>query len=136
MDTLTIIDAEHACTVAAHIDAASVRLTPTALRTALGWELKPEGLCRDQQCIPIAADPALVNDAGVNLVRLADILARPLVLDRDERVACVGTAAAERAAQLRSLAAPDFSLPDLAGKMHALSEHRGKKVLLVAYASW
>jgi peroxiredoxin len=27
-------------------------------------------------------------------------------------------------------------LPDLSGRMHALSDFRGKKVLLVAYASW
>ena len=26
--------------------------------------------------------------------------------------------------------------PDLEGKLHSLSDHRGKKVLLVAYASW
>jgi hypothetical protein len=37
---------------------------------------------------------------------------------------------------LRSLEAPDFSLPDVAGRMHALSDHRGKKVLLVTWASW
>ena len=37
---------------------------------------------------------------------------------------------------LTSLDAPDFSLPDLDGKMHSLSEHRGKKVLLVSWASW
>ena len=30
----------------------------------------------------------------------------------------------------------DFTLPDLAGRPHRLSDHRGKKVLLVAYASW
>ena len=32
--------------------------------------------------------------------------------------------------------APDFSLPDLAGRLHTLSDYRGKKVLLIAYASW
>ena len=32
--------------------------------------------------------------------------------------------------------APDFTLPDLAGHMHSLSDYRGKKVLLIAYASW
>ena len=30
---------------------------------------------------------------------------------------------------LTSLDAPDFSLPDLDGKMHSLSDYRGKKVL-------
>jgi len=32
--------------------------------------------------------------------------------------------------------APDFALPDLAGRTHTLAEHRGKKILLVAWASW
>ena len=33
-------------------------------------------------------------------------------------------------------AAPDFTLPDSTGRMHRLSDHRGKKVLLVTWASW
>jgi peroxiredoxin len=37
---------------------------------------------------------------------------------------------------LASLDAPDFTLPDLDGHLHSLAGHRGKKVLLVAYASW
>ena len=61
---------------------------------------------------------------------------RPLAVDRDARVAYLGTSAAVRAARLTSLEAPDFSLPDLEGRRHTLSEHRGRKVLLVAYASW
>jgi hypothetical protein len=61
---------------------------------------------------------------------------RPLAVDRDERVACLGVAAAARAAALASLEAPDFALPDLAGRVHTLAEHRGRKVLLVAWASW
>ena len=32
--------------------------------------------------------------------------------------------------------APDFSLPDLSGRRHSLSGQRGKKALLIAYASW
>jgi hypothetical protein len=68
--------------------------------------------------------------------RLAAAGDRPLAVDRDEGVAYVGVPAASRAAQLASLQAPDFSLPDLAGRRHSLAEHRGRKVLLVAYASW
>ncbi|HSY78461.1 MAG TPA: redoxin domain-containing protein [Verrucomicrobiae bacterium] len=32
--------------------------------------------------------------------------------------------------------APDFELPDLDGKLHRLSDYRGKKVFLLAWASW
>jgi len=61
---------------------------------------------------------------------------RPLAVDREERVACLGLAAAARSAALASLEAPDFALPDLVGRTHRLSDHRGGKVLLVAWASW
>ncbi len=42
----------------------------------------------------------------------------------------------ERRGQLEMLDAPDFELPDLDGRMHKLSDHRGKKVLLALWASW
>jgi len=37
---------------------------------------------------------------------------------------------------LSSLQAPDFTLPDLQGKQHSLSDFHGKKILLVTWASW
>ncbi len=61
---------------------------------------------------------------------------RPLAVDREERVACVGVAADARSTVLASLEAPDFALPDLTGRTHRLSDHRGRKVLLVVWASW
>jgi peroxiredoxin len=44
--------------------------------------------------------------------------------------------AADRAAALASLEAPDFTLPDPSGRTHSLSDYRGKKVFLVTWASW
>jgi hypothetical protein len=76
------------------------------------------------------------DDGRLDLARLAAALQRPLALDIEESAAFLGTAATERAEPLRALQAPDFALPDLSGRIHALSEHRGKKVLLIAYASW
>jgi peroxiredoxin len=35
-----------------------------------------------------------------------------------------------------TLEAPDFTLPDIDGKQHSLSDYRGKKVLLLSWASW
>jgi acetyl esterase/lipase len=61
---------------------------------------------------------------------------RPVAVEREERVAFVGESAGARAARLASLQAPDFALPDLDGRVHSLAEHRGEKVLLIAYASW
>jgi hypothetical protein len=134
--SFTVIDAGRVCETAATIVAPSVRLPPAALKSALGWELKPQGLCKDERCVPVAGRTDLVTDAGVDLAGLAELLSRPVAIDTDERVAYVGTSAGDRSAQLASLAAPDFTLPDLTGRRHSLSDHRGKKVFLVAYASW
>ena len=73
---------------------------------------------------------------GVARATRAGASGRPVAIDRDERAAYLGVTAAERATALSSLEAPDFTLPDLDGRPHTLSGYRGKKVLLVAYASW
>jgi hypothetical protein len=73
---------------------------------------------------------------GIALAKRAEAAGRPVAIDRDERAAYLGVSAAARAKALASLEAPDFTLPDLDGRLHTLSAHRGKKVLLVAYASW
>jgi len=73
---------------------------------------------------------------GLERARRAQADGRPVALDADERAAYVGVSAPARARQLASLEAPEFSLPDLDGRLHSLVEHRGKKVFLVAYGSW
>lgn len=113
-----------------------VFVAPADLARATGWVLKPEGLCRDSVCVPVRDRAALAGPQGVDLAAFAAALGRPLALDAEERTAALGTAASERSAALASLEAPDFALPDLAGRVHRLSEHRGKKALLIAYASW
>jgi len=73
---------------------------------------------------------------GIAQAKRAETSGRPVAVDRAERAAYLGVSAAERAKALASLEAPDFRLPDLDGRLHSLSQHRGKKILLVAYASW
>jgi hypothetical protein len=73
---------------------------------------------------------------GAEALKRAEAEGRPVAVDPEEGAAYLGVPAGARAAALASLEAPDFTLPDLDGRLHSLSEHRGKKVLLVAYASW
>ena len=120
----------------ATLDGGRVWIASDALERATGWVLKPEGLCREAVCVPVRERAALVGPQGVELAAFASALGRPLALDLEERTAALGTAAADRAQTLASLEAPDFALPDLSGRIHRLSEHRGKKALLIAYASW
>jgi len=120
----------------ATLEGGRVFIPAAELERATGWALKPEGLCEGAVCVPVRDRAALVGANGVNLAGFAAALGRPLALDAAEGVAALGTAAADRSAALASLEAPDFSLPDLAGRRHTLSEYRGKKALLIAYASW
>jgi hypothetical protein len=132
----TLIDGDRAVSMPAAVDGGRVLLDATAVREELGWELKPEGLCRADVCIPVRDRGTLVQGGRIDLAALARLIDRPLALDADSRCAALGTGHAARAAALASLEAPDFELPDLHGRMHTLSAHRGKKVLLIAYASW
>lgn len=96
----------------------------------LGWQRRPEGLCRGDVCVPVG------DDRPLGLERLAELLQRPLAVDREHRVAALAASAGQRADELSSQIAPDFELPDLDGDLHRLSDHRGRKVVLYAYASW
>jgi hypothetical protein len=135
-DTFTIIDESHATDIDATIAGARVLLTPAAVERALGWALQPEGFCREGVCVPVRDGSRAVVNGAVDLAGLADLLGRPLALDLDERAAAMGASAHDRATALSSLEAPDFTLPDIDGRMHALSTHRGKKVFLAVWASW
>jgi hypothetical protein len=86
--------------------------------------------------IPPGRERELLRGDEVDVAALWRHLGQPLVHSADGGAWVLGAAAADRAAALRSLEAPDFSLPDRTGRLHSLSEHRGKKVLLVSWASW
>ncbi len=135
--SFTIIDGGNKVSeVDANVSEDTVCLSFGGLKTALGWEHKPEGLCKGDVCVPLRDEIDLISDGGVDLTSFGELFMRPLALDTKERVAYLGEAVSDRYAQLQSLEAPDFSLPDLDGQPHSLSDYLGKKVLLIAYASW
>jgi hypothetical protein len=132
----TLLDGGRRHEVQARIADGRVRIAPGSLRDALGWEVHDGTLCNEALCVPVPEGAALEHAEGIDLDELARILDRPLALDLDERAAALGVGAGERGRALRSLQAPDFTLPDLQGRRHSLAEHRGRKILLVAWASW
>ena len=135
-DTFTLIHPEGRAEVAATIEGEDVRLAPETVKQVLGWQLRDEGLCRGDVCVPVQERASLADERGIDLACLAGALGLPIALDAPGRAAAIGVPHSDRSAQLDSLEAPDFSLPDLAGHLHSLSDYRGKKVLLIAYASW
>jgi len=113
-------------------------LLPAEIETATGWSSKPEGLCRGSVCIliPPGREREFLRGNQIDVAALWRHLGQPLAHSADGDAWVLGTSAADRAAALRLLGAPDFTLPDRTGRGHSLSEHRGKKVLLVSWASW
>lgn len=97
-----------------------------------GWHLRPEGLCREDVCVPLP--PAAVRDGELDLVPAAEALRMPLVHDNDLGVWALGPPAG--APVLASAHAPDLRLPDVQGQPFELDSLRGKKVLILAWASW
>lgn len=136
MASVTLIDEGRSQTVEAVIQGETIRLAPRALETSLGWELKAEGLCRGDTCVPVRDRAALVSGDGIDLAAFARLIDRPLAVAVEEGVAVLGTSARDRANPLTSMEAPDFTLPDLEGRLHSLRDQRGKKTLLIAWASW
>jgi hypothetical protein len=110
------------------------------LRAATGWELKPEGACLGEQCVPIprGREVEFLRDGGkrFNLAALGRLLGQPVVHDDQHGVWVFGEAHETASQALRTLEAPDFTLPDLDGRMHSLSDYRGMKRILMAWASW
>jgi AhpC/TSA family len=135
-DRFTLIDNGSAHELQASIAGGAVRVPAEALATALGWELKPQGFCKGDLCYPLPPGSDAVTGEGVDLAGFARLIGRPLAVDAASGAAFLGESAAVRSEQLRTLQAPDFTLPDLNGTMHSLSDYKGKKVLLAAYGSW
>jgi hypothetical protein len=132
---VTII-AEETRTVDARVVEGRIVVDRAELPAALGWELKPEGLCRDDVCVPVRDAASLVFDGGLDLGAVASALGRLSVIDPGAGVAAVALPAETRRRALDGLEAPPFTLDDLDGVAHEFSEWRGRKKLLVAFASW
>jgi hypothetical protein len=107
------------------------------LEAATGWSARAEGMCQGDVCVPIPRDRRddWVDREGGRLDFAA--FAAHIGHGVAHGVWSLGPRAGRGvAAGSGPLEAPDFRLPDLDGRMHSLSDHRGEKVLLYCWASW
>lgn len=108
----------------------AARVTAAELERVTGWELKPEGLCHGERCVPFATGPA---DA-LDLADVGRALGMPLVVEPRAGLWALGPEAGRKA--LESAVLPDIELPDLDGRPFRFSSLRGRKAFLLAWASW
>ena len=106
----------------------SLDLDPAAFAQHTGWELRPEGACRGEVCVPLGG-------AADDLLAVAARLGMAVVHDEDAGVWALGSDTVSGRA-LASAQAPDLTLPDREGRAVDLRSFRGQKVLLLAWASW
>lgn len=95
-----------------------------------GWVLKPEGLCKDDRCVPLTKTDGQTLDAR----ELTEKLGMPLIHDEAHDMWCLGPES--DTAPFDDARAPELTLPDWKGNEFSLASLRGMKVLLVAWASW
>lgn len=96
-----------------------------AVAHRIGWDLKPEGLCRDDVCVPL-------RDRS-SIRALAAALRRPLAEAPEHGLMALGP---EAGRALTSARAPQLTLPDWRGGEFSLSTLLGQKVLVLAWAPW
>jgi hypothetical protein len=99
-----------------------------------GFAVKPQGACRADICIPIPKD--MSRGDYFNLTAFAKKMGESIVVDRESRVWSFGEMAALEGGFLNSRIAPDFAVADRRGRIVRLSSFRGRKVFVVAWASW
>ena len=114
--------------------AASLWIRKRDLPRINGFELKPQGACRADLCIPIPK--SMLRGEYFNLTAFAKTAGQPVVAEPDARVWSFGEMQALGGGFIASRIAPDFTVPDRAGRLRHLSQFSGRKVLVVTWASW
>jgi hypothetical protein len=121
-------------------------VTLADLTRATGFVVKPQGVCREELCFPLPSARKAefvitrsTNGSKVqwfNLSAFARMLHQPVAYDASLATWYFGPRPETQNGYLQSLEAPNFTLPDMNGKPHSLADFRGKKVLIVTWASW
>ena len=113
-------------------------IRPDDLERVNGFELKPEGACYEDMCIPMN-DKLFVERDGeqwFDLTAFADLLQQPYVADTDARVWSFAEIPAKRESMMVDAMAPDFEVPDREGNVIRMADFAGKKALIVTWSSW
>ncbi|MDO8361569.1 MAG: hypothetical protein Q7V88_01615 [Actinomycetota bacterium] len=106
----------------------SLDMTPSAFRAGTGWEIKPEGACKADVCVPLGGGPFSARQA-------AERLGMAVVHDEQAALWAFGPESLSSRA-LVSAVAPELVLDDWRGDSFRLSSLRGRKVAVVSWAPY
>lgn len=134
--SVTVLYGERATDAAnARSEGEHLWLAPSDFAAATGWKLESEGLCRGDACVRVES-AWRGADGALDLAAFARHMGQPAIRDEASGAWAFGESVSTRREQMFSLAAPDFTLPDLDGKLHSLSDYRGKKVFIHSWGSY
>ncbi len=111
-------------------------VAPKDIEAILGWQVKPEGLCKNDACIPIGENVSLGEDDSLNLKDTATLVGHPSLSVPETGMIVIGESRDVRSKALKDRIAPNFTLSDISGVDRSMSDWAGKKRLLVAFSSW
>ncbi|NNE73914.1 MAG: hypothetical protein HKN26_09635 [Acidimicrobiales bacterium] len=135
MGTVTVLT-ESSAEVAGDVVDGRVAIDASALTDAIGWQLKPEGLCQADVCVPVPDQAALMLGDRIDVAAAAAAVGRSSLVDAEHAAIAVSQPATARDTVVNGMQAPNLVLPDLDGNEVAMAEFRGRKKLLVVFASW
>ncbi|HEX5586686.1 MAG TPA: hypothetical protein VFZ17_05220 [Acidimicrobiia bacterium] len=108
-------------------------LSRDELQSRSGWELKPEGACKGDVCIPLRS-AVIGADGRVDITAFARQLGMPIVADEAHGLWALGPPSAGHV--LARAEMPELTLSDFDGAPYDFATGRGRKVVMVAWASW
>ena len=106
----------------------SLDITAAEFAAGTGWDIKPEGACKAEVCVPLGGE-------DFDLASTAERLGMVIVPSENGDMWSVGPESlGDRA--LASAQAPELILNDLDGREFRLSSLRGQKVVIVSWAPY
>jgi hypothetical protein len=113
-------------------------IRPQDLVRVNGFELKPEGACYADMCVPVGDNLLIEQDGSqwFELEAFAELLDQPYVADVEARVWSFAEIPAKRENMMLNAMVPDVEITDRQGNIVRLADLKGKKALIVTWSSW
>lgn len=111
----------------------NLRVTGAEFSSTTGWDAKPEGMCRGELCVPA---PGALTDGTVDVEIAATRLGMPIVHEAAHGVWSLGPATTTGRTLSSAIARFPSSLIDAMGRGFDFASLRGRRVIMIAWASW